>query len=298
MLQRAPKTPQREILNKLCLFGWINYMENIIKWIINPLRLYCMVAAVAAFKLLQSCPTLCSPIDGSLPGSPVPGILQARTLEWVAISFSNAWKWKVKVKSLGRVWLCATPWTAAYHAPPPMEFSRQEYWSGLLFSSPIYCMVNISSVLTSNGTQLQYSCLENLVDGGAWWAAVHGVAKSQTRLSDFTFTFHSNHYYSFSFSCLGLVCSFLFPSALKVKLLILDLYSFLIQTFYNYEFPSKYYFSCISMFGMLHLHFHSSQTSLNLPCDFFFDSLFTSECWLIFTCLWVFQTSFCDWFPI
>ena len=65
-------------------------------------------------KSLQSCPTLCDPIDGSPPGSPVPGILQARTLEWAAISFSNAWKWKIKVKSLSRVWLLATPWTAAY----------------------------------------------------------------------------------------------------------------------------------------------------------------------------------------
>ena len=85
----------------------------------------------AAAKLLQSCPTLCNPIDGSPSGSPVPGILQARTLEWVAISFSNAWKWKVKVKSLSPVWLLATPWTAAYQAPLPMGFSRQEYWSGL-----------------------------------------------------------------------------------------------------------------------------------------------------------------------
>ena len=67
--------------------------------------------------------------DGSPPGSPVPGILQARTLEWVAISFSKAWKWKVKVKSLSRVRLFATPWTAAYQAPLPMGFSRQEYWS-------------------------------------------------------------------------------------------------------------------------------------------------------------------------
>ena len=66
-------------------------------------------AAAAAAKLLQSCPTLCDPVDGSPSGSPVPGILQARTLEWVAISFSNAWKWKVKVKSLGRVRLFATP---------------------------------------------------------------------------------------------------------------------------------------------------------------------------------------------
>ena len=74
---------------------------------------------------------LCNPIDGSLPGSPVPGILQARTLEWVAISFSKAWKWKVKVKLLSRVQLLATPWTAAHQAPPSMGFSRQEYWSGV-----------------------------------------------------------------------------------------------------------------------------------------------------------------------
>ena len=82
-------------------------------------------------KSLQSCPTLCDPKDGSPPGSPVPRILQARTLEWVAISFSSAWKWKVKVKSLSRVPLLATPWTAAHQAPPSMGFSRQEYWSGV-----------------------------------------------------------------------------------------------------------------------------------------------------------------------
>ena len=81
--------------------------------------------------MLQSCPTLCDPIDVGPPGSPVPGILQARTLEWIAISFSNAWKWKVKVKSLSRVRLLATPWTAAYQAPPSTGFSRQEYWSGV-----------------------------------------------------------------------------------------------------------------------------------------------------------------------
>ena len=86
---------------------------------------------VAAAKSLQSCPTLCDPIDGSPPGSPIPGILQARTLEWVAISFSNAWKWKVKVKSLSRVRLLVTPWTAAHQAPPSEGFSRQEYWSGV-----------------------------------------------------------------------------------------------------------------------------------------------------------------------
>ena len=88
--------------------------------------------AAAAAKSLQSCPTLCDPIDSSPPASPVPGILQARTLEWVAISFSSAWKWKVKVKSLSSVWPSATPWTAAHQAPPSMGFSRQEYWSGPL----------------------------------------------------------------------------------------------------------------------------------------------------------------------
>ena len=85
---------------------------------------------------LQSCPTLCDPIDGSPPDSPVPGILQARTLEWVAISFCNAWKWKVKVKSLSHVWLVATARTAVYQAPSSVGFSRQEYWSGLPLPSP------------------------------------------------------------------------------------------------------------------------------------------------------------------
>ena len=95
----------------------------------------------AAAKSLQSCPTLCDPIDGSPPDSAIPGTLQARTLEWVAISFSNSWKWKVKVKSLSRVWLYATPWTAAYWAPPSMGFSRQEYWSGV----PLPSLVGLTS---------------------------------------------------------------------------------------------------------------------------------------------------------
>ena len=90
-----------------------------------------MDTATATAKSRQSYPTLCDPIDGSPPGSPIPGILQARTLEWVAISFSNAGKWKVKVKSLSRVRLLATPWTAAYQAPPSMGFSKQKHWSGL-----------------------------------------------------------------------------------------------------------------------------------------------------------------------
>ena len=93
-------------------------------------------SAAAAAKSLQSCPTLCDPIDGSPSGFAVPGILQARTLEWVAISFSNAWNWRVKVKLLSRVRSSATPWTAAFQAPPSMGFSRQEYWSGVPLPSP------------------------------------------------------------------------------------------------------------------------------------------------------------------
>ena len=95
-----------------------------------------IISAATAAKSRQSCPTLCNPIDGSPPGSPVPGTLQARTLEWVAISFSNAGKWEVKVKSLSRVRLFATPWTAAHQTPPSMGFSRQEYWSGVPLPSP------------------------------------------------------------------------------------------------------------------------------------------------------------------
>ena len=95
------------------------------------------LAISAAAKSLHLCPTLCDPIDSSPPGSPIPGILQARTLEWVAISISNAWKWKVKVKSLSRVRLLATPWTAAYQAPLSMGFSGQEYWGGVPLPSPL-----------------------------------------------------------------------------------------------------------------------------------------------------------------
>ena len=197
-----------------------------------------------AAKSLQSCPTLCDPIDSSPPGSPVPGILQARTLEWVAISVSNAGKWKVKVKSLSRVWLLATPWSAAHQAPPSMGFSRQEYWSGvplpslkffisiceikILLAEPSQSLIykywrrqwhptpvllprkshgwrslvgcslwsrsesdttewlhfhfSLSCIGEGNGNPLQCSCLENARDGGAWWAAVYGVAQSQTWL--------------------------------------------------------------------------------------------------------------------
>ena len=105
--------------------------HSICVWVV-----YATAAAAAAAKSLQSCPTLCNPKDGSPPGSPVPGILRARTLEWVAISFSNAWKWKVKVKSLSHVLLLVTPWTVAHQAPLSMGFSRQEYWSGVPLPSP------------------------------------------------------------------------------------------------------------------------------------------------------------------
>ena len=113
--------------------------------------------AAAAAKSLQPCPTLCDPADGSPPGSAVPGILQARALEWVAISFSSAWKWKVKVKSLSPVPPFATPWTAAYQAPPSMRFSRQEYWSGVLLPSPTWCVneVLMRSPHTLDGQEFQ-----------------------------------------------------------------------------------------------------------------------------------------------
>ena len=109
-------------------------------------------------KLLQSCPTLCDPIDGSLPGSTVPGILQARTLEWVAISFSNAWKWKVKMKSFSRVQFFATPGTVAHQAPPSMGFSRQEYWSGVPLPSPIMWLRSFVFVFTFGPKDLR-GCL-------------------------------------------------------------------------------------------------------------------------------------------
>ena len=112
------------------LLQWLVF-GLVIKWGRNMEHGELRNVAAAAPKSLQLFWTLCDPIDGSPTGSHIPGILQARILEWVAISFSNAWKWKVKVKALSRVQLLATPWTAAYQAPPSMGFSRQEYCSGL-----------------------------------------------------------------------------------------------------------------------------------------------------------------------
>ena len=115
-------------------------MSNLCNWTVRRHDKVAAAAAAAA-KSLQSCLTLCDPIDGSPLGSSVPGILQARTLEWIAISFSNAGKWKVKVKFLSRVQLFPTPWTAAYQVPLSMGFSRQEYWSGVPLPSPMIRLV-------------------------------------------------------------------------------------------------------------------------------------------------------------
>ena len=126
--------------------SWLNYL------LLIPLTLLAILFVFCLFhKIIVSCITKCmllllscfssvrlcvTPRDSRPPGSAIPGILQARTLEWVAISFSNAWQWKVKVKPLSHVWLFATPWTAAYQAPPSVGFSRQEYWSWLPLPSP------------------------------------------------------------------------------------------------------------------------------------------------------------------
>ena len=131
---------------KLCSFHYIKFYMAQWLWGTHK-RTIIELTAVSLYSTftllyhailsLQSWPTLCDPIDGSPPGSPFPGILQARTLEWAAISFSNAWKWKVKGKSLSRVRLFSTPWTAAHQTPPSMGFSRQEYWSGVPLPSPL-----------------------------------------------------------------------------------------------------------------------------------------------------------------
>ena len=133
------------MLSKYLLNRWI-IQRFFVK--VRPCRIRSFIfskwgTAAAAAKSHQLCPTLCDPIDSSPPGSPIPGILQARTLEWVAISFSNAWKWKVKVKSLSHVRLLVTPWTAVHQAPLSMGFSRQEYWSGVPLPSPKWGTFNL-----------------------------------------------------------------------------------------------------------------------------------------------------------
>ena len=106
-------------------------------WILHKVLVDKVEENCVRVKLLQSCLTFCHPMDCSPPGSSVHGFLQARILEWISISFSNAWKWKVKVKLLSSVQLLVTRWTVAYQAPPSTGFSRQEYWSGLPLPSPV-----------------------------------------------------------------------------------------------------------------------------------------------------------------
>ena len=145
-------------------------------------------AAAAAAKSRQSCPTLCNHIDSSPPGSPIPGILQAKTLEWIAISFSSAWKWKVKVKLLSCVRLLATPWTAAHQAPPSMGFSRQEYWSGVPLPSPLLEEQHsfISSYLEpaqcwgTSKTHLSETCKVN----AHWYLGQGIIAEANNRVTE------------------------------------------------------------------------------------------------------------------
>jgi len=123
-------------------------------WADSFLSLDFLCCFAAAAKSLQSCLTLCDPIDGSPTGFHNPGILQARIVEWVAISFSKAWKWKVKVKSLSHVRLLATPWTAAYQAPPSKGFSRQEYWTGVPLPSVVLEITNYYNYLVAKFAKL------------------------------------------------------------------------------------------------------------------------------------------------
>ena len=166
-----------------CSLGMSNFLEEI--------------SAAAAAKSLQLCLTLCDPIDGSPLGSPVPGILQARTLEWVAISFSNAWKWKVKVKSLSHVRPSATPWTAAYQAPLSMGFSRQEYWSEVPLPSPKRSLV--FPILLFSSISLHWSLRKAFLSLLAilWSSAFRWVqyAYSISFLFSFAFCISSFHSY-------------------------------------------------------------------------------------------------------
>ena len=119
--------------------------SSVLSFLHSP-TLTAAAAAAAVAKLCQSCLTLCDPIDGSPPGSPIPGILQVRTLEWVAISFSSAWKWKVKVTSLSRAWLLAMPWTEAYQAPSSMGFfqARVLEWGAIAFSPTLTAYAQVT----------------------------------------------------------------------------------------------------------------------------------------------------------
>ena len=167
----------------------------------------------AAAKLLQSCPTLCNPIDGLLPGSSVPGILQARTLEWAAISFSNAWKWKVKVKLLSRVWLLATPWTAAYQAPPSIGIfqARVLEWDATAFptSSLDWLIVQLAfphrscSIKHHNFQSIPYKfaiLVFNSEDNQRQGWSVHDCTVMRRSFQ--------RSFYAFFFICIGIMSAF------------------------------------------------------------------------------------------
>ena len=152
------------------------------------------IPAAAAAKSLQSCLTLCDPIDSSPPGSPVPGILQARTLEWAAISFSNAWKWKVKVKALSRVWPSATPWTAAFQAPPSMGFSRQEYWSGVPLPSP-GIPAELFQILKDDAIKELHSICQQIWKTQQWpQVSLHSNPKERQCQRTFKFPYNCTHF--------------------------------------------------------------------------------------------------------
>ena len=137
LMQRTDSLMDREAWHA-AVHGVTKSRIQLSDWTVLKLGVLQNIAAAAA-KSLQLCLTLCDPTDGSLPGPPLPGVLQARTLEWVAISFCNAWKWSCSVMSDS-----VTPWTAAYQAPPTMGFSRQEYWSGVPLPSPAeYCYTKL-----------------------------------------------------------------------------------------------------------------------------------------------------------
>ena len=124
-------------------------------------------------KLLQSCLTLRDPMDYSLPGSSVPGIFQARVLEWVAIAFSRHILLLLLLRRFSHVRLCATPWTTAYQAPPSLGFSRQEHWGGLPFPSPMHESEKWSEVAQSCLT------LSDPMDCSPPGSSIHGIFRSR-----------------------------------------------------------------------------------------------------------------------
>ena len=216
-------------------------------------------------KSLQSCLTLCDPMDCSLTGFSVHGILQARTLEWVAISFSNAWKWKVKVKSLSRVWLLATPWTVVYQAPPSMGFSGQQYWSGVPLPSPNSVIEGFIHLFVQ-GQSLQL-CSESL----CWLSSLtlpstHSFCElSEMVLSlfqIFSYFISKGHYSQYiSFSIVSTwtpsLCYFLkllFPNELRF-IFTTKVVKFTGKLFYSVAFPIDYSFLFSSILPWIVWHF-------------------------------------------